>query len=327
MTKIRFLSAEDISSIFSMRDAIDAVQEGFTALSSGRANVPLRTHMEIESHSGTALFMPVYIDGLKYFGQKVVNIYPENRKHGLNAIHALVSLFDVKTGKPAAVMDGEYLTAMRTGAASGLAADLLAKKDADTLAVIGAGVQGRTQIEGVCAVRSIKRVYVFDSDNKRAEEFAHDIMKKAGIETIPSKSRRDLKNCNVICTATTSRSPVFSDDEISEGVHINGVGSYKPDMREIPAETIVRSKVIVDSRQACLKEAGDLIQPIAEGVFYPERIYGEIGEIASGIKKGRVSDTEITLFKSVGNAVQDIAAADAIMKKAIELDAGVEIEL
>jgi len=310
-----------------MKDAIDAVREGFISLSSGRAEVPLRTRMDIKKHDGTALFMPVYIDNLKYLGLKVVNIYPSNVSRGLNAISAIISLFDAETGEPAAVMDGEYLTAMRTGAASGLATDLLSREDSEILGIIGAGAQGRTQLKGVCEVRSIKRVFVFDVSSARAKEFAQEMKDETGIEIVPSNDKRELKNCDIVCTATTAASPVFSDDEISEGVHINGVGAYKPQMCEIPEQTIVRAKIVTDHKETCLKEAGDIILPIKKGLFSPDKIYGDIGEIASGSKKGRDRDGEITVFKSVGNAVQDLSAAGVILKRAEELNKGVLIDL
>jgi len=327
MAKIRFLSAKDISSIFSMKDAIDAVREGFTALSSGRAEVPLRTRMDIKKHRGTALFMPVYIDNSEYLGLKVVNIYPSNVSRGLNAISALISLFNVETGGPAAVMDGEYLTALRTGAASGLATELLSREDSETLGIIGAGAQGRTQLKGVCQVRSIKRVFVFDVNSARAKEFAQQMKNETGIEIVQSNDKRDLKKCDIICTATTATSPVFFDNDISEGVHINAVGSYKPDMCEIPERTILRAKIVTDHKETCLKEAGDIIQPIDKGLFSPDKIYGDIGEIASGKIRGRESEGEITVFKSVGNAVQDLSAAAHVLKKAEKLNVGVEIDL
>ncbi len=242
-------------------------------------------------------------------------------------IHALVAVFDGNTGRPLAVMDGEYLTALRTGAASGLATDLLARRQAQTVAVFGAGRQGRTQLEGVAAVREIQQAYIIDSDAARATAFAVEMRDQLGLKIDVAVSTEVLAEVDIICTATTSADPVFPDAELKAGVHINGVGSFKPNVCEIPPETIVRAKVVVDSMASCLAEAGDLIMPIQRGLITENHIYAEIGEIAAGKKAGRSSEAEITIFKSVGNAVQDLAAAARVLETARELNLGIEVKL
>jgi alanine dehydrogenase len=324
---IKFLSSADVRKSLTMDDAIDAMREAFIQLSSGMAKVPPRVHLNIEEENATELFMPVYLPSTHRVGVKVVSVFADNPARGLPLIHALVAVFDGKTGVPLAVMDGEYLTALRTGAASGLATDLLARKDAAVVTVFGAGRQGRSQLEAVAAVRTIERAYIVSRGREKAEIFAAEMGDRLGLEVIVAELSHIPTETDIICTATTSANPVFADGEIKPGVHINGVGSYKPDTAEIPAATIKRAKVVVDSLQSCLAEAGDLIQPIEQGLIGKDHVYAELGEIAAGRRAGRESEGEITVFKSVGNAVQDLAAAARVLETAQKLNLGVEITL
>lgn len=325
MTKneILILSGEDVKKTLTMTQAIDAMKEAFVQLSSGEADVPLRTHMEMPEAGGASLFMPVHLPGSRRIGLKVVNLFKDNPAKGLPVIHAVVMVIDGEDGRPLAVIDGEYLTALRTGAASGLATDLLARKDARTAAIIGAGVQGRTQLEAVCAVRKIDMAHAIDPNQAQAKKFASEMSEHLSIPVKASGSVDVLKTCDVICTATPASTPVFADSDLVEGVHINGVGSYRPDTSEIPAGTVARARVIVDSREACLAEAGDIVQPLRNGLITKRHIAAEIGEIAAGRCEGRQDNTEITFFKSVGNAAQDLAAANHVLDAARRMNLGV----
>jgi len=329
--KIKILSQTDVAQSITMPEAIKAVKKAYIQLSQGEAVLPLRTPLPVEEQEGITLFMPAYLVSSDSLGAKIVSVFPGNLKKGLPTIHAIVLLMDAETGKPTAVMDGTYLTALRTGAASGAATDLLARKDSRTAAIIGAGTQARTQLEGICAVRNIEAVYVFDNNLKTAESYVAETTLRG--KPFPKKitavrsSSEAVRNADVICTATTSSSPVFDDADVKPGAHINGIGSYTPDMQEIPEQTVIRSKVIVDSLSACLSEAGDLIIPMKKGLLSPSRIHGEIGKIASGHLPGRQSQDELTLFKSVGLAVQDMAVAELILIKAREQNRGKEVEL
>lgn len=271
--------------------------------------------------------MPVYLPGCEQIGLKTVTLFQENPRRGLPVIHALFLIMDGRDGRPLAVMDGEYLTALRTGAASGLATDLLARGQARCVAVLGAGVQGRTQLEAVCAVRPIERAYAVDVDGGKAEAFAREMSDKLSIPVAAAETEAAVSDCDVLCTATPATEPLFSDQLLKPGAHINAVGSYKPEMREIPEATVARARVIVDSRAACLAEAGDLIQPIQAGLIDEDHVSTEIGELAAGARQGRTSEEQITLFKSVGNAVQDLAAASRALTRAEQLGLGVEIPL
>jgi len=247
----------------------------------------------------------------------VVNVFNANPKRGLPSIQGVVCLLDGETGSPRAILNGTFLTALRTGAASGAATDLLARSDADTVAIIGAGVQGRMQLEATCAVRPIKKVWVYDIAEEVAVKFAEKMSAALAIEILVAESSRDaLQYADIICTATISSTPVFADAEIAPGVHINAVGSYKPEVQEIPEKTVLRSLLIVDHRESALQEAGDLMIPIKRGSMQETHIHAELGEIISGKVIGRTSDQDVTLFKSVGIAVQDLVAATRVLERA-----------
>ena len=325
--KIRFLSANDVKMALPMEDAIQAVKEAFFQLSLGGARVPMRTVMNIPEREAVTLIMPAYLPIEDGISLKLISLFNKNPEKGLPLAFSLVILADGKTGAPLGVLEGGTLTALRTGAASGVATSYLAREDSRTVAIFGAGVQGRTQLEAVCAVRDIERAFIFDPDEEKAKTFAGEMEGKLNIEVIVPASRKVLREADIICTATTSKNPVFSHDEIKKGVHINAVGAYKPDGREIPAETVAASKIVVDHMESCLTEAGDLIIPLKEGKIKREDIYGEIGEIIAGKKQGRNGTEEITLFKSVGNAVQDLVSAKIALKNSESKNLGREIPL
>jgi alanine dehydrogenase len=331
MMKLRILSGADVRQAITMAEAIEAVREAYIQLSTGQAVVPLRTLVPVEKREGVTLFMPAYLAGSDTMGAKVVSVFPENPAQGLPLIHALVLVVDARTGQPAAVMDGTYLTALRTGAASGLATDLLARPDARVVAIFGAGAQARTQLEAVCTVRRIERVWLYDADPKVAAAYVKEMNQRG--DPIPPRISvagspgQAVRDADVICTATTSAKPVFEDADLKSGVHINGIGSYTPEMQEVPTATVVRARVVVDSRSASLAEAGDLILPLKQGLITEADIHGEIGEVASGRIPGRQAEDEVTFFKSVGVAVQDVAVAGWVLRRATELNLGVEMLL
>jgi alanine dehydrogenase len=329
--KIKILSRDEVAQAVSMAEAIETVKRAFIQFSAGKAEMPLRTHVPVKNQKAVTLIMPAYLAESGALGAKIVSVFPNNKRKKLPTIHALVVVVDAKTGRPLAVMDGTYLTALRTGAASGLASDLLARKDACTAAIFGAGTQSRTQLEAICTVRNIEKVCVYDIVPKMARDYAKE-MKTYGSPVqadifVAKSPKQAVQEADIICTATTSFKPVFNDSDLKSGVHINGVGSYTPEMHEIPARTVIRSKVVVDSRQACLAEAGDLIISISGGIISDKHIHGEIGEVAAGKILGRESEGELTFFKSVGLAVQDVAVAELILRRAEELDLGLDVDI
>jgi alanine dehydrogenase len=325
---IRILSREDVQQALPMGQAIEAMKAAFAQLSTGRADVPLRAALEVPRHNGVTLFMPGYLADDDQMAVKIVSVFNDNPTKGLPLIHALVVVVDATTGRPAAVMDGTVLTALRTGAASGAATDLLARRDVRTAAVFGAGAQGRTQLEAICAVRPIREARVYDVAPEQAVAYADEMSQRLSLPVrVAETPAGAVRQADVICTATTSSSPVFEDGDVRPGTHINAVGAYTPHMQEVPAETVLRARVVIDHREASLAEAGDLLIPLGQGLMTEAHIYAELGEIVAGRKPGRASPEEITLFKSVGVAVQDVAAAGAVLEAARRLGLGTEVAL
>ncbi len=326
--KLRLLSRDDVQRALPMRECIEVIKTAFAQLSAGEAHAPLRTQLPVPAHDGVTLFMPAYLAQSGDLGAKIVSVFPRNLERGLPTIHAVVIVVDGETGAPVALMDGTYLTALRTGAASGAATDLLARPDAQVVAVFGAGTQGRTQLEAVCAVRPIARALVFDADPDRAARYAAEMRGSIPADVrVAASPAEAVRQADVICTATTSSTPVFDGRDVRPGTHINAIGAYTPQMQEVDAETIRRAKVVIDSRQASLAEAGDLLIPLQQGLITEAHIHAELGEIVLGRRPGRERADEITYFKSVGVAVQDVAAARRVLDRAAELGLGIEVEL
>ena len=322
---MRYLTGSDIAAIISMKEAIAAVRSGFSAFSAGEAISPLRTPIVLPD-LGHVLIMSVYLPAEKTTTVKVVSIYLGNRERGLPLLQALVQVFDAETGTPLAVIDGIGVTRLRTAAASGLATDLLARLDSRTVAVVGAGVQGASQLEAVCAVRAIEKAWAFDVDKDRLTAFCDRMTRELDLPVAPAASASEaVRAADVVCVATTAPDPVIPDAAVRPGTHVNAIGAYRPHTRELPGELVRRSRLFVDSVEACLEEAGDIIIPIQAGLFSRRHIVGEIGQLINGRVPGRLSDDEITLFKSVGVAVQDGAVATAIARKAELLGRGLHL--
>ncbi len=303
-----------------MSRAIEAMKLAFGQLSNDQATVPRRT--QIATDKGITLLMPAYLQTSQDFAIKLVSVYGENPRLGLPTVNGTVLVIDPKTGLPRALMDGNSLTAIRTGAAGGLAAELLARRDASVVALFGAGVQARAQLQGVMAVRAIEQVNLISRTRASALALAAEIdtWSDAPLVNLVPKPRQALENADLVITATTSATPVFDGNDLKPGTHVTAIGSYTPTNREVDAVTVQRARIVVDSREACLAEAGDIIIPQA-------KIEAELGEIVNGLKPGRQSDEEITLFKSVGVAVQDAVAAGTVLAQAKVKNLGTVLEL
>jgi alanine dehydrogenase len=324
------LTRSQIRELVPMLDAIELMKTAFTELSAGRTVSPLRTVISLDDREGDALFMPAYVPAMDALGLKTVSVFRRNPERGLPVIHAIVGLVDPQTGQPLAIMDGTYLTALRTGAVSGAAADLLARADSHVLTAIGAGAQGVTQIAAVCAVRPIERVIAVDVSEEALERLRQNLRNdwpeiESRLETTTDAAA--VREADIICTATTSRTPVFRDEDVRPGTHVSAVGAYTPEMQELPAATVARATVVVDTVDAALAEAGDLIIPLRDGLVSREHFARELGMVASGGAPARVSTDEITLFKSVGNAVQDVVVARRAVDRARERGLGTEIDV
>lgn len=313
------LSRDDVRRLVSMAEAIDLMKQAFRDLSAGAAISPLRTAIEVEPGKADTLLMPAYVPSVNALGFKVVSVFRDNPTRGLPTINALVCLVSDRTGEPLAIMDGTYLTALRTGAVSGAATDLLARADARVLVVIGAGAQGVTQAAAVCTVRPIERVIVVDPSDEARQRYRTAIEQEWPHLTNRLEFAADstvIGEADVICTATTAHQPVFDDRLVRPGTHVNGIGAFTPEMQELPPETVARAVVVVDQIQAALAEAGDLIKPIEAGLIERSHIFRELGALVAGTVRGRQSNDEVTLFKSVGNAVQDVTVARRAVERA-----------
>lgn len=318
--KIRILTAEDVKAALPMDRAIEAVRSAFGQFSAGQAKVPLRSRFHTDK--GVTLIMPAHLKQTGEFALKVVSVYGKNPAKGLPTVAATVLVLDPETGRPLSFMDGDSLTALRTGAGGGLAADLLARKDAHRAVLFGAGVQARTQLLAAMTVRTLDEVTILDPVPAAAERLAAEVSSWDGAPAVNlgADPAEAVAAADIIMAATTTTTPLFDGNLLKPGTHVTGVGSFTPDMQEIDAATVKRARVIVDSREACQAEAGDIVK--AEAV-----IDAEIGDIVNGTCPGRENDTEITFFKSVGVACQDAAAAAAVLAGAEAGDLGQIVDL
>ena len=308
------LNKNQINKLVTMKEAILTMKTAFVQLSKREANIPVRLSTDIPGKNATSLVMPAYLLDSPYYTVKVVSVNYSNPQKGLPLLHSSVQVFDASKGNIVATLDGESITAIRTGAVSGLATGILAKKDAKVGAIFGTGVQAKSQVEAILFVKNLEKILVFSRTKESAELFCNLIYDTFGIKA-STGNKDSLKEADVICTATPSKKPLFDHSDLNLGVHINAIGSFKPHMQEIGIETVINSKIIVDNREACEVEAGDLIIPVEEKKWSFNLVHGELGQVILGEVSGRDSDDEITLFKSVGNAIQDLALANLIMKK------------
>jgi len=328
---IRILSRNDIERAVSARDAVDAMRVAFGELSGGQAVVPVRGHLD--SRRGITLLMPAFLNESGGLGAKIVSVFPGNVAAGQPPIQGAIILLDVETGRTRALLDGTSLTEIRTAAGSGLATELLADPAADVLEVFGAGAQGRAHIELLAACRPLREIRIVSVPPEGAEELAAALTERAQSLVPPEGAAppriraaatpaEALDGAGLVVTATTSETPVFSPGLLEPGAHINAIGAFQPHTREIPEEIVARARVIVDQREAIWEEAGDLIIPVEKGIVGRDVIDAELGEIVTGqVPRGR-GDREFTLFKSVGNAAQDVAIAEAALSRAEELGLG-----
>jgi len=321
------LKREDVMSVLDMSGCMDAVEKAFAELANGTAVLPLR--INIIPPDGLCLYMPAYLKNMGALACKVVTVYKKNpEKFGLPTTIGKVLLQDPETGDVTCIMNGGYLTAVRTGAASGVATKYLARKDdAQTAGIFGAGVQAKMQLWAITEARNISEARVFDINSEATNKFIDEMKKKLNLKIIKASTPEDILETDIICTATSSPTPIFDGKKVTEGTHINGIGSHTPNARELDTEIIQRSKLIGDSKEACFKEAGDIMIPFDEGKIEESHFYAELGEIITEKKSGRDNETEITLFKSNGLAIQDAAAAKLVYDRAIEKGIGIKVEI
>jgi alanine dehydrogenase len=313
------LSRSDVARLLDMGEVIDIMKGAFSDLATENAVLPQRTPIPVPDHSGVALFMPAYLKGMGALGAKMVTVYKDNMSlHNLPTVLGTIALMDEQTGAPVALMDGGYLTAMRTGAVSGLATRLLARKNAELHALFGTGGMARAQAWAVDCARDIRKLILFSVDPKEKREAFRDSLRdimRCEI-ALSDDPQRAVAEADILTLITSAKDPVIDGDWLKPGTHINGIGSHAPKMREIDSKTVAKAKIVCDLVEACKAEAGDFMIPAEKGEWSWDRVHGSLGDVVSGKIPGRVDDSEITLFKSVGLAVQDISTAHYVYQKA-----------
>lgn len=330
--EILVLKSEEMMEVIDMKEAIEANKLALKAYSSGKADIPLRINLDVKKHNGQSLYMPGYLPEEKALGVKLVSVYPDNVAKGLTAVPSLMVLVDDETGIPNSIMDGTYLTQLRTGAVSGAATDLLARKDSKVFTLIGAGGQALAQLEAVLAIRDIERVYVqslnLDSCKSFVEKAKSELEDKYDVEILVCEDlEKAIRNSDIITSVTTAKNATFKGEWVQPGTHINGVGSYTPEMAEIPEELILKAdKIYCDTKDAIV-ESGDFVQVIEKGVFKEGDILGELGELILENIPGRENEEEITFFNTTGNGVLDIMVAKRIYDLAVKKGIGEKINM
>ena len=315
---IKILNTSSLKALIPMPLAIDLMGTAFRFLSDKSAYVPPRVVMSSQDESMSVFFKPAFLQDYNRMSIKILTQIHNKDSIDTATIKGMILLVDLKTGSALSLTDGSYATALRTGAASGIATRLLSDPEASVVAIFGCGAQGRTQLEAVRAVRRIQTIFLYDTSRTQAEILASEILPEPGLDIRVNPGPEALKYAQVICTATPSTRPLFERQHITPGVHINAIGSYRPDMQEIDPYILGQSKIYLDHAEACLGDSGDLLNPLNGGIINPDQIKGEIGLLVAGKIKGREKPDDITVFKSVGSAVQDFFIAN----EAYELSQG-----
>ncbi|HID90682.1 TPA: alanine dehydrogenase [Candidatus Bathyarchaeota archaeon] len=327
--KVLFLSEKDIEGLITMRNVIKAVERAFEEKGKGRVEMPPKSYVFFKEYDGDFRTMPAYIKRLGAAGVKIVNVHPRNPSlWGMPSIMATILLIDPMNGSLLAIMDGTWITAMRTGAAGGVAAKYLARRDSRVVGMIGAGVQARSQLIALREVMpEIGEVKVTSRTAGSRERYAKEMEEQLGLNVCPVDSvERAVRGSDIVVTVTPVRSPIVADEWIEPGTHINAIGADAPGKEELDPRILKRAKIVVDDLEQAL-HSGEINVPISRGVLRREDIHAELGEIVSGEKEGRVSPEEITIFDSTGLAIQDVATAWEVYLRARKQGIGHPIEL
>lgn len=324
------LTKETIGKFFSMQDSMEAVKKAFSLFSKGKIDVPLRTQMVTDDQQGVYTIMPAYSKYANAACVKVLSTFNRNIEKGLPSLNAQILVMSDSTGVIEAVIDGAYVTSLRTGAASGVAIDILAKQSCSKGALIGTGGQGAAQLEAMLTARRLDEVHLYDADAERAGDFLKAM--RARLEKFNTKlvlaadPDNAIIDADVVITATPSAKPVFDGSKVKQGATISGIGSYRPDMQELDPELLVRaSKIFYDSKEAILSEPGDILIPLNDGTMAKDKLTGELGDVINGEIPGRQSDLDIIVFKTVGIAAQDLITSKHIFDKAVQGGFGITL--
>jgi alanine dehydrogenase len=318
---ILWLDQNDVRSILELSAVMEAVEKAFEQHGKKKVQMPPKSYLYFDKHNGDLRTMPAYLEEQDVAGVKIVNVHPDNRAKGLPSVMALVVLNSTETGQPLAVMDGTHLTDLRTGAAGGVAAKYLARKDSHVVGIVGAGNQAKTQLMALSLVFDIHQVKVYDISTDRAEGFRGDMMQKIGAEIIVASSVEEVCGCDILVTVTPVREPVVRSEWIRPGTHINAIGADAAGKEELDPMLLTRAKVVVDDIVQA-SHSGEVNVPLSDGVITSGDIWAEIGEVIAGVKVGREGESEITVFDSTGLAIQDIATATIVYTAAKERGLG-----
>jgi len=322
------LSETQVQDLIDVDELIATLEQAHVQYSTGNAVMPVRLVMPLPQIHGRITSMPGFLNEDKALGMKVVTYFQDNPKHGLPAILATIMLFSAETGKMIAAMGGGYITAIRTACASAMATKALANPQTPVLGVLGAGVQARAHIQALARVRRLEKIKIFSPSGSSAAAIKQEMAPQveAAIEVVKS-AEEAVRDADILVTVTTAKEPILKQEWLKPGAHISAVGAHRPDLREIDGATLARAKVVVDSREAIMAECGDILLAIKEGSISGEHIHGEIGEVLAGTKPGRKSTDELTLYKSVGISIQDVATANLVYQKAMERGLGTNVEI
>ena len=324
----RLLNEQQVRSLLPMEDLIAAMESALAKFSACEVLQPVRSVLTVGPTKAYFGLMPAYIPSPAALGAKLVTVFGENHKQDLPSHLATILLLDPETGALLAMMDGRYITEARTAAVSAVSTRFLGRADASTLAIIGSGVQARSHLEAYLHVRQLKEVRIWSPRPQSRQQFVSDMSPHTSIPIIAADSAEAaVRGADLIVLVTSSPTPVIDDSWVSAGAHVVCVGACRPTQQEMPPQLVKRSRLYVDSRDAALLESGDVVRNIADGLFDASHIRGEIGEVVLGRIGGRNSNTDITVFKSLGMAVEDVVSADLVFRRAAEFGTGTELIL
>ena len=326
------LSESDLRALLSMGEVIEAVETGFRALAANDANVPERLRLDVPAEKGVLLQMPAYLGSInnpkeRALGTKIVSVFEQNIARGLDAIQAVYLLLDSTTGVPLALMEGRFITAIRTAATSAVATSFMTAPGEKRLAVFGAGVQAQSHIGAMIEVAEVKRVMIVSRSADRARVLADRVSDVHGLSCEVVSAEQAVAAANLICTCTSSGTPLFEGALLNEGTHINAVGAFTPSTRELDSETIRRARVIIDAESSAGREAGEILIPLSEGAIGKAHVKGTLSDVVSGKVSGRESVSEITVFKSCGLAIEDLVTARLAYSRAVAEGVGTQVNL
>jgi len=324
----RLLTEQHVQSLLPMSDLIAAMESALAKFSNHEVLQPVRTVLMVGPTKAYFGVMPAYVPSPASLGAKLVTVFGENHKKDLPSHLATILLLDPDTGALQAIMDGRYITEARTAAVSAVSARFLAKADAATLAIIGSGVQARSHLEAYQHVRQLKQVRIWSPNQRSREQFVDDMSGKVPVPIVAAGSAEAaVRGADLIVLVTSSKTPVIEDAWVDRGAHVVCVGACRPDQQEMPPALVARGRLYVDSKTAAVLESGDVVMNVKNGLFDENHIRGELGELVLGRIEGRTSDGDITIFKSLGMAVEDVVAADLVLRRATESGAGTELML